>query len=160
MFYTNALKEKYLLALRCLLAADGLDKEHPKVHEQIVRFKLAIDKNLGDVPPTSADIIKSEFTLLPTSVSLTNYNDDFLAKSKDSATNTLSGLRVRMLLSPELSSSIEKAVTAILTLPSVTLAEAKEALELLKSWSSSEAPSFQKNAAAKWPKSSVFGSEK
>jgi peptide alpha-N-acetyltransferase len=119
---------KYLLALKCLLAAAALDKEHPKVHEQIIRFKLAIDKDMEAVPPKSAEIIKSEFTLLPASTPLTQVNGEYLAKHKDSARSTLFALRVRKLLSPDSASSVEKDVVAVIKLPSITVEEAEEAL--------------------------------
>lgn len=148
--------EKYLLALKCLLAALALDKEHPKVHEQIVRFNLAMDKDMEAVPPKSMEIIKSEFKLLPAATSLSQYNDEYLSKHKDSARSTLSALRVQKLLSPESASSCEKGVAAVIKLPSITMQEAREAFELLNSWQSSEAESFKSSAAAKWPKATVF----
>jgi hypothetical protein len=148
--------EKYLLALKCLLAAADLDKEHSKVHEQIVRFKLAIDKNLEGVPAKSAEVIKSEFTLLPASVNLSQYNDEYLSKNMDCARRTLSALEVRKLLVPESAGQCQKDVVGVLNLPIVTLEEAREGLELLSSWKSSELETFRKAAAAKWPKASVF----
>jgi peptide alpha-N-acetyltransferase len=148
--------EKYLLALRCLLAAAALDKEHSKVHEQIFRFKLAVDKDLEGVPLKSVEIIKSEFTLLPKSTPLSQVNDEYLTKQKDSARGTLSALRVRKLLSPDSASSCERDVAAVIKLPNITMEEAKEALELLSSWQSAEVGSFRSGAASKWPKASAF----
>jgi peptide alpha-N-acetyltransferase len=34
-------REKYLLALRCLIAAHAIDAENAALHEQLVRFRLA-----------------------------------------------------------------------------------------------------------------------
>jgi hypothetical protein len=150
------LTEKYLLALKCLLAAAALDKEHSKVHEQIVRFKLAIDKDVEGVPAKSAEVIKSEFTLLPASVNLTQYNDEYLSGNKDCARRTVSALKVRKLLAPDSAGQCGKDVVGVLKFPSITLEEATEALDLLRSWKSSEVEDFRKAAAAKWPKTSIF----
>jgi peptide alpha-N-acetyltransferase len=148
--------EKYLLALKCLLAAAALDREHPKVHEQIIRFKQIIDKDAETLAPQTAEIIKSEFTLLPASTSLSQYNDEYLSKHKDSARHTLSASRVHKLLSPDSAARYEKDAANVIKLPSITMDEAKEALDLLRSWNSSEADGFRTSAAAKWPNATAF----
>lgn len=148
--------EKYLLALKCLLAAAALDKDHSKVHEQIVRFKLAIDKDLEGVPAKSAEVIMSEFTLVPASVNLSQYNDEYLSKNKDCARRTLLALKIRKLLAPDSAGQCGKDMMGVLKLPSITSEEATEALELLGSWKSSEVENFRKAAAAKWPKATIF----
>ncbi|KAL3420814.1 tetratricopeptide [Phlyctema vagabunda] len=147
-------RKKYALALKCLLAAAKLDAEHPKVHEQIVRFKQVIDSDAEAINDKSAEVIKSEFTLL--SEAPAKYNDNYLAKHKDNASSMLAALRVRRLLSPESTSSCEKDAAAVLNLPTVTSEEAIEALNLLTSWKSSELEAFRSNAASKWPKATAF----
>ena len=148
--------EKYLLALKCLLATAALDKEHSKVHEQTIRFKLAIDKDLEGVPAKSAEVIKSEFKLLPASSNLTQYNDEYLSRHKDCARRTISALKARKLLAPSSATQIEKDVVGVLKLPTITLEEAVEGLELLSLWKSNEVGAFRKEAAAKWPKAVAF----
>jgi hypothetical protein len=108
------------------------------------------------VPPKSAEAIESEFKLLPASVNLSQYNEDYLAKHKDCARRTLSALKIRKLLAPESAGKCEKDVVGILKLPKITLKEAKEGLELLISWKSSEVNTFRKGATVKWPEASVF----
>jgi hypothetical protein len=108
------------------------------------------------VPPKSVEIIKSEFTLLPASTPLTQVNNEYLAKQKDSARGTLSALKVRKLLSPDSASSCEKDVAAVIKLPNITMEEAKEVLKLLSLWQSAEVGGFRSSAAAKWPKATVF----
>jgi len=108
------------------------------------------------VPPKSIEIIKSEFKLLPESSSISQFNDDYLAKHKDSTQSILSAMRVRKLLSPESAPSCEKDVAAVIKLSSITMEEATEAWVLLNSWQSSEAASFKSSAAAKWPKAAIF----
>lgn len=138
------------------MAAAALDREHSKVHEHIVRFKLAVDKDLEGVPAKSAEVIKSEFTLLPASVNLSQYNDEYLSKNKDCARRTLAVLKVRKLLAPDSGGQFGKEAVGVLRLPSITLDEAMEAFELLSSWKSIELENFRKEAAAKWPKASIF----
>ncbi|TVY86554.1 N-alpha-acetyltransferase, NatA auxiliary subunit [Lachnellula willkommii] len=149
-------RKKYLLALRCLLAASALDKEHSKVHSQTIRFKLALDKDLATLPPKVAEIIKSEFTLLPESVSLTQFNNDYLSKHKDCARRTLSGLSARKLLDHDLAPSADADVVEVLKIDDVSMEVAIEGLELLQSWKSGELEAFRKAAAAKWPNATVF----
>ncbi len=108
------------------------------------------------MPAKSAEVIKSDFTLLPASVNLSQYNDEYLAKHKDCARRTLSALKVRRLLGPDVAGRCEKDVVGTLKLPTTTFEEAKEGLELLSSWNSSELDTFRNAAAAKWPKASVF----
>jgi hypothetical protein len=158
-FYCSTLTgetEKYLLALKCLLAAAALDKDHSKVHEHIVTFKLAIDKDMEGLPAKTSEVIKSEFILLPASVKLSQYNDEYLSRNKDCARRTVSALKVRKVLAPDSVGQCGRDIVAVLKLPSITLEEATEALELLSSWKSSEVEGFRKEAAAKWPKSIRF----
>ncbi|TVY25801.1 N-alpha-acetyltransferase, NatA auxiliary subunit [Lachnellula hyalina] len=149
-------RKKYLLALRCLLAASALDNEHSKVHSQTIRFKLALDKDLATLPPKVAEIIKSEFTLLPESVSLTQFNNDYLSKYEDCARRTLSGLSARKLLAHDLAPSTDADVVKVLKIDNVAMEEAVEGLELLQSWKSGALEAFRKAAAAKWPNATVF----
>jgi peptide alpha-N-acetyltransferase len=39
--FTDSISEKYLLALKCLQAAKTINPEHPVLHEQLVRLRLA-----------------------------------------------------------------------------------------------------------------------
>ena len=156
MDFANIRSEKYVLALRCLVAAAGLDRDHPRLHEQIIRFKVAIDEDRESLASKSAEVIKSEFTLLPASVDLSKYNDEYLSKHKNSSRHVLSTLKVRKLLATGTVSSVEKDVVALLNLPDITLEEAIEALEQLTLWRSSEVGGFKTTAGAKWPNASAF----
>lgn len=148
-----------MLALKCLLAAAALDKEHSKVHEQTIKLKLALDKDSEALPAKSAEVIKSDFTLLSPSTNLTAFNDEYLAKHKDCARRTISALKMRKLLNPESSSACKKDIAAVINLPTITMHEAIEALDLLTLWKSSEADAFRAKAASQWPKATVFASK-
>lgn len=126
------------------------------MHEQIIRFKLAINTDKEALSPKSAEIIKSEFKLIPTSTSPTQFNDAYLAKNKDCARRTLSALKSRKLLSPDSATTSESDIAALIKLPTLTFEEAKEILEVLSLWKSSQADTFRSGAGAKWPKASSF----
>lgn len=128
------------------------------MHEQLIRFKQAIDQDGETLTPQTAEVIKSEFTLLPASANLSQYNDEYLSKHKECARRTLSALRVRQLLSPDSAASCKKDAADVIKLPSITMEEAQEALDLLRSWKSSDIDSFRAQAASKWPKATVFTS--
>ncbi len=126
------------------------------MHEQIVRFKLAIDKDNETLSPQGRDVIKSEFTLLPAGGDLKRFNEEYLTNNRDCAQRTVSALKVRKILSPDSASSVEKDIISVLDLPSITIQEASEAYELLRSWRSNESEAFRLLAGAKWPKASIF----
>ncbi|RFU35927.1 hypothetical protein B7463_g393, partial [Scytalidium lignicola] len=149
-------RKKYILALKCLLAAAALDSENSKVHQNIVRFNQAIEKDKESIAPKSAEVINSDFTLLPSGKSLKQFNDDYLMKYNDCARHILSGLQVRKALSPESTPACEKDVLDVLDLKSITFDEALEAFKLLQAWNSSRVEDFRSRAASKWPKALVF----
>lgn len=146
---------KFLLALRCLLAASKLDPEHPMVHEHMVRFKLAMDAASTSLSPKTAEVIKAEFTLLPESTDLANFNAEFLSKHKDSARHILAVERVRKLLPNHDQKKSEADVLAILALPGITLSEATDGLDVLSSWNSNT-ESYRSKAHSKWPEATIF----
>lgn len=150
--------EKYLLALKCLLAAAALDKTHPKVHEHIVRFQLVLTQDSETLSPTAKSIIDSEFTLLPSSVDLAVYNNEYLSANISSARSALSALKVRKLLQPESAPAVAKDVAAVIELPSISFDEASDALQLLQVWKSGEVEGFKSAAAKKWPHATIFSS--
>ncbi len=102
-------------------------------------------------------MITSEFTpLLPPTTSLVKFNDEYLAANKDCAQRIMSCLQIRKLLSADKAEACEKDVAALLKLPTITMTEAKEALDLLESWKSKETKSFREGAEKKWPKATIF----
>jgi N-alpha-acetyltransferase 15/16, NatA auxiliary subunit len=60
---TNA--EKYLLALKCLLAASDIDSSNSTVREQIFRFSKALDEKSASLPAQVLEAIKEEAKKLP-----------------------------------------------------------------------------------------------
>lgn len=147
--------DKFLLALRCLLAASKLDPEHPMVHEHTIRFKLATDAASASLSPKTAEVIKTEFTLLPDSTDLAKFNAKYLSKHEDSARHILAVERVRKLLPNYDQQKSEADIHAILALPSTTLSEATDGLDVLCSWNSST-ESYRLKAQSKWPEATIF----
>jgi N-alpha-acetyltransferase 15/16, NatA auxiliary subunit len=141
------------------LAAFALGSSHPAVHEQIVRFKLAIDAASASIPEKTAEVIKTEFTLFPESITPSAFNEEFLSKQNDSARHVFAALRVRQLLPSHEKSKSESEILRSLGLPDITLAEAIEGLELLSSWKSST-ESYVSKANSLWPEATVFKEEK
>jgi peptide alpha-N-acetyltransferase len=150
--------DRYLLALRCLLAAFALDSAHPKVHELIVRFKLATDSPSVPLLGKVTEVIKTEFTLFPESTTPSDFNEKFISTHKDSAHHIFAGVRVRQLLPSHDKLKSESDILACLSLP-ITLAGAIEGLELLSSWKSST-ESYISKASSLWPEATVFKVEK
>jgi N-alpha-acetyltransferase 15/16, NatA auxiliary subunit len=148
--------DKYLLALRCLLAASTLDPAHPTLHEQTVRFKLAVGAN-SSIPEKAAEVIKAEFTIFPESMTPSKFNEDFLSKHSHSARHVYAALRVRQLLPSHDKSKSEAEILAPLDFPDIKLTEAIEGLELLSSWRSNTEPYLSK-AHSLWPEATVFKS--
>ncbi|KAI9840041.1 MAG: hypothetical protein M1819_000233 [Sarea resinae] len=153
-------RQKYLLALKCLLAASKLDPESPVVHEQTIRFRHTLDTLSTPLEPRVAEVIASEFSLLPTSTNLTEHNDAFLARHKDSAPHIHAFLRIRFLLSPESKVQNEKDLHATLGLSTIDQSQAVEGLKLLDMWKAetSVKDQYRKAATERWPEASAFQS--
>ncbi|KAI2610518.1 N-terminal acetyltransferase A, auxiliary subunit [Hypoxylon sp. NC1633] len=148
-------REKYLLALRCLNAALALDAENPTVHEQVVRFRQALNSKISSLPDKVADVLKSGFTAVDRSADLKKFNADFRAKHNDSASHVISAIKTERLLGGDKPKS-EKDLAAVLDIKDVQYEQAAEALSLLKQWRSGEADLLKKAAHEKWPEVSVF----
>ncbi|RKF54157.1 N-alpha-acetyltransferase 15, NatA auxiliary subunit [Golovinomyces cichoracearum] len=151
-------RKKYLLALKCLLQAISLDKDHPNIHEQKIHLKLVFDTERVSLPSEIIEAMESEFGLLSEALNLKNFNEEYLMKNKDCPRKVISALKVRRLLDPEANPKSEIDMRFILELPKITLDEALEGFNLLKSWNSNDLESYQLAAASKWPKASIFGS--
>ncbi|KAI9696541.1 MAG: hypothetical protein M1836_005560 [Candelina mexicana] len=152
-------RKKFLLALKCLLAASKIDADDPNVHENTVRFRLEIDEASSSLPPKVIETINSSHPNLPTKADLTQFNKAFLSNHPDSALHIYSYLRVRRLQLPLSQPRNEEEVLATLDLEEITLDEAKEGLNLLKDWRSGNAEGYMKRAATKWPEATHFKSK-
>ncbi|OTA99846.1 hypothetical protein M426DRAFT_324834 [Hypoxylon sp. CI-4A] len=148
-------REKYILALRCLNAALAIDPEHPTVHEQVVRFRQALNSKLDSLPPKVAEVLKSGFTTIDASTDLKKYNADFKAKHQDSASHVIFAIKTERLLGED-KKKAEKDLAEVINLKSIDHEQAIETLALLRQWRSSEVDTFKTAAHKKWPEVTAF----
>lgn len=62
LFFTDKFTEKYLLALRCLNAAQALDAEHPRVKEQFAELQKAVESLDDSASAKVKDVLKAKFS--------------------------------------------------------------------------------------------------
>lgn len=152
-------RKKYLLALRCLLAARSIDPSHPWIFEQSIRFRYTLQRLPEPLPPKTSETLEKEFTpLIPENADLLKMNSDFLAENNESAAHVQASLRIRQVLDPKTSDENQKDVIRTLALPSVSLADAVQGLELLKTWGAQSQFREDYVAAAheRWPEAMAF----
>ena len=133
-----------------------MNASNPTVHEDIARFKIAVDKASSSLRSQTAEIIQSEFTLFPASSSLSDYNASFLSEHKNSPRHIFASLRVKHLISSDNRDDVD--AVAALDLPHISLTEAIEGYELLLSHNSSQAGEYKSKAASRWPEATRFES--
>lgn len=151
--------EKFALALKCLVAAHGIDSSDPTLHVQLVRFRLALNNLSETIPETISDIVTKEFeTVLAKSTDLGEWNKSFLATHKNSADHVRAALYTRMLMNPDSKPECEKEFISTLDLENVTLEKAISGLEVLDEWNSSVTTkeAYKNKAHDKFKRSSVF----
>ncbi|CAG8552241.1 5817_t:CDS:10, partial [Racocetra fulgida] len=93
-------KKKYLLALRALLRAYNIDKENAALHNDIIRFHLAVSDD-KEINPTVNQVIASEkVTLIPENMPLVEFNERFLERNKG-IPHLLVGAKTLYAIDPE-----------------------------------------------------------
>ncbi|EEH45636.1 peptide alpha-N-acetyltransferase complex A subunit NAT1 [Paracoccidioides brasiliensis Pb18] len=152
-------RNKYLLALKCLLASHSIDSENPALHTQIARFRKAIDTLSEPLPPNVSEVIAADFDpLLPKSQDLTNWNESFLSQHKSSAVHVQAALSVRQLLAPDSKPQCEKELISTVDLETASLEDAIAGLHLLDDWHSSQEAkaAYISQAQKRWTEASAF----
>ncbi|KAI9851822.1 MAG: hypothetical protein M1838_002680 [Thelocarpon superellum] len=160
-------RQKFLLALRCLLQASQLDTEDPVLHVQIARFKHAFDTATSNLPEKASTVINTTFsTLLPQSTTLTDFNDAFLARHSTSPLHIQSALQVRQQIEPSTLSANETALRKSLepdsdTGRAVTLEIARKGLTILKAWKAGpdSLKAYRTAARVLFPHATAFADE-
>ncbi|CAG8764846.1 8183_t:CDS:2, partial [Gigaspora rosea] len=150
---------KYLLALKALLRAYSIDKENATLHNDIIRFHLAVSDN-KEINPTINQVIASEkVTLIPENMSLVEFNERFLERNK-SISHLLAGAEALYSIDPERK---QEAETLLLMVDSEkyastrTLENCIKVYETLKStFSSSKAEEFRVKCKEWFPISTYF----
>lgn len=136
-------------------AALALDPESPKAHEQAVRLRHGLNKDLETLSPKVVEVINAEFTEIPASADLAKVNQEFREKHKNSPQHVLASIRAQDRLGED-RSKLSKDIVGLLGVEGVQLEDASDAQEVLKGWNSGELDGFKKAAAQKWSESSTF----
>ena len=149
--------EKYLLALRCLLATFALSPSDPTGHQQLIRLKHALTAHTPALPPKVSEIIKDELEplFLSPGIDLKKFNDDWLEKHKGSAEHVLAGLQARQHLHKASKDANEKEVIQLLGSNETSLADAVMAVEVVREWGG-DVTKVMEVAGKRWPEASTF----
>ncbi|PGH01756.1 peptide alpha-N-acetyltransferase [Blastomyces parvus] len=152
-------RNKYILALKCLLAAHSIDPQNPVLHIQLARFRKTIDALSEPLPSGVSDVITADFDpLLPKTQDLTSWNESFLSAHKSSAEHVQAALSVRQLLNPDSKSQGEQELLSTVDLETTSLEVALAGLHLLDDWHSSQdaKSAYISQAQKKWAEASIF----
>ncbi len=156
---TNQLAEKFLLALRTLLASHALSPSDPVTHEQTIRLGHTFRTQTEPPDRKIQEVIAAEFDpILPVSADLSKQNDEFLQKHNESAPHVHACLKARQFLDPSSSEKNQQDVIRTLALEGSSLEDAVRGLELLKEWKAKDQYQEDYLAAAheRWPEASAF----
>ncbi|KAK3725136.1 hypothetical protein LTR37_000647 [Vermiconidia calcicola] len=154
-------RKKYLPAVKCLLAIQQLEPDHPKCHEQGIRFRLALDSLSEPLPPKVKEVIDSSYLSQTSSKSLEECNEEHLETHQSSASHVQSVARLRSILKPgdeATKSKGAKDLQGTLSLDGIILEQAVDGLNLLNEIEAgSEAREAYLQAAQKrWTEATVF----
>jgi hypothetical protein len=116
-----------------------------------------VDATEATDPKVSA-VIKSSSSFVPASADLKKTNDSFLSSNKSSVQHIFSGLRARTLLDPSSGTQNAKDLSAITNLPSLTLQNATEALDIFKTWKADKTivKAYREAVHKRFPEATVF----
>jgi peptide alpha-N-acetyltransferase len=159
--FTDVCIDKYLPALRCLLAAQSLHAEHPKIHELSCRLKHALETSSESLPEQSQQVINELFTAKFGPTPVQDENQKYFEEHKGSAAHVLAVYHVRQALQPDdkdLSSKAVQDLLPTLSSPTTTLKDALHGLQLIKELGATDAEkqSYVEAAKENWPRASVF----
>jgi len=150
-------REKYLLALKCLIAAHSIDPEQSKLHEQLIRFRRTLDSASKAESEKVNEVLKTCSTnIVPATSTLSKYNEEYITKNEGCARRIHSGLHARWILDPLSKARNEKDMLA--TIKHADMQEAIEGMERLKEWKSEKSvvEAFLEAARGRWPEASAF----
>ncbi|KAF8982870.1 N-alpha-acetyltransferase 16, NatA auxiliary subunit [Entomortierella lignicola] len=158
-------KNKLLLALKALLKSHQIDANNAVLHEQLVRFALAVRKAGASIkPPVQAVIDKHWVTLYQgKGDNLASFTASFVEKNKDigSVTHLISGAISTVLIDPSAKSKAEDIIFLMVNDNNVKTRSHENCIfakKTLKSWKSSRVEEFSAKAAEWYPNSAAFKS--
>ena len=156
---TNSLAEKYLLALRTLLASHALSPSDPTTHEQAIRLAHTFRTQTEPPDRKVQEVIAAEFdSILPATTDLSKHNEEFLQKHHQSAPHVQACLKMKQFLDPSSSEKNQQDIIRTLALEGSSLEDAVRGSELLKEWQAKDQYRDDYLAAAheRWPEASAF----
>lgn len=151
--------EKYLLALRSLLAQHALGPTNPTLHYQSTMLRDTLAHLPEPLSDKVSQIIDAEFSPhLPPSIDLYKHNQEFLQRHHDSAPHVQAALQTRHKLKPETKDENCKDVIRTLALEGATLEDADRGLRILNEWRADKRyrDDYKDAARARWPECSRF----
>ena len=170
MFVTNSffvlcisilLIDKILLALKSLLKSAKIDSGNVTLHEQLVRFALAVQKAGSSLLPAVKAVVEKHWETLYHGQDLPTFCSGFLKKAEEQSS-------VPHLLSAAIASSLieakkDKAESILFLMTDDNKYQKTRSLEsvlvaqkTLRSMRSSRVQEFRAKAAEWYPKASVF----
>ena len=159
----NNVAEKYLPALKCLLATRRLQPDHPQSHYQSLRFRRALEEDKTPLDPKMNAVIQENFIsqIADPEKSLETLNEEFLFAHWHSPKHVQAGVRLLELLHPELEPAKEKATKHLIqTLgeKGTTIEDAVEGLRVLRELEGSKSgrEEYLKKAKERWPEATVL----
>ena len=157
---TNVEAEKYLLALRCLLAGSSANPSDPTTHEQTIRLRNTLSTLPSPLAAQVSEVINAEISPLIANdtTDLSAHNVSFLETHSSSAPHILAGLRARQYLDSKTLEQNQRDVHQMLDLESASLENAIAGLELLIEWNSPPIAqqAYLERARERWPEATVF----
>lgn len=154
-----------LLALKALLKALKIDARNATLHEQLVRFALAVHKS--EIKPSTKTVIDKHWETLYHGQDLAAFTGAFLKQQKDSAIGSVPHLISAAIAASLVSSSEagkEKAedILFLMAQEDVKFAKSRSvenvqvAIKTLKSMKSARVQELKAQATAWFPRATVF----
>ncbi|KAI7644513.1 hypothetical protein KC318_g20585, partial [Hortaea werneckii] len=155
-------RRKYLPALKCHLATEALQANHPKVHEQSCRLRFALEQLSEPLPDKVKQVVEETFlSKTNKSKSVDATNEEYLQQHKSSLAHVKAVARVRYAMKPAddglKSKSVQDMCNALKT-KETTLLDAVDGLTLLQEMqvSSDAKDQYQVAGRERWPVATAF----
>ncbi|KAI7192308.1 N-terminal acetyltransferase A, auxiliary subunit [Hortaea werneckii] len=153
---------KYLPALKCHLATEALQSNHPKVHEQSCRLRFTLEQLSEPLPDKVKQVVEETFSSKTNkSKSVDATNEEYLQQHQSSLAHVKAVVRVRYAMKPAddglKSKSVQDMCNALRT-KETTLPDAVDGLTLLQEMQVSSDAKDQYLAAGRerWPAATAF----
>ncbi|KAL9130976.1 MAG: hypothetical protein Q9217_000965 [Psora testacea] len=153
-------RNKFLLALRALLASHVLSPSDPINHYQSVFLRHETNQKPPSLPPKALELFDSELsTMIPKNTNLANFNDKYLQRHHDSAPHVQAALQLRAdILDTTSKEKHSQDMIRTLALEDSSLEDATRGLESLKRWKAQQRyiDDYIAAAHARYPEATAF----